>query len=332
MLSVGDLRNRLVALADESEVRNRPTLAFVSARLPDDASCDVLRRRLFAMSSGQDPWIEAIPPNQGRIICACLREFLHHAPSDFDFRQASLGNLVFGGAYVAHDRNIEPAIELFADLVQAQGEVIPVVDADLHLLATLENGTKLAGQHRFTGKEETPVTSAIQSLALIDGLETCQTTSVTCHPIVQSHLEKADLIVFPMGSFYSSVLCQLLPSGVGRAIVAAKCPKVYIPNMGRDPEMFGSSLARLVEQFVSTVRADAPKASVADVLNTVLVDSREGRYDIDLEQKRLQEHGVEIVDVSLSGDDGWICPEKLTGHLLSLVQKNPYETGRPARI
>ena len=50
-------------------------------------------------------------------------------------------------------------------------------------------------------------------------------------------ISHADLITFPMGSFFSSVLVNLLPQGVGKAITERDCPKVYIPNTGEDPEV-----------------------------------------------------------------------------------------------
>jgi hypothetical protein len=65
------------------------------------------------------------------------------------------------------------------------------------------------------------------------------------------------VLVYPIGSFWSSVMANLLPRGVGAAIVARACPKVYIPNAGSDPEMAGHTIADCVALLLGQVRADA---------------------------------------------------------------------------
>ena len=277
------------------------------------------QERLEAMVRGDEPLVRDIPSPMRRLIRTFLRVFLERMPRDFDLRKASLGNLILGGGYHQYDGDMDSVVFLFSQLVEARGVVLPVVDANLHLCATLADGRQIAGQHNFTGKETEPLTSPIQSLSLIDGLETQKAARIESHPKIKQLIEAADLIVFPIGSFYSSLLCQLLPGGIGQSIVNARCPKVFVPNMGRDPEVIDTPISRLVEQLLSAVQADAPTAAVEDILNVVLIDSKDGRYEMDLGKERLQELGVDIADVSLTGDDGWICPQKLSAILLSMV-------------
>ena len=47
------------------------------------------------------------------------------------------------------------------------------------------------------------------------------------------------MICYPIGSFYSSVIANLLPDGVARAVAENDCPKIFIPNTGVDKEMLG---------------------------------------------------------------------------------------------
>ena len=319
MLSVGDLRNRIMALADESSLGNPHIRRLFSTRLPADASQESLVERLEAMVRGDEPLVRDIPSPMRRLIRTFLRVFLEQRPADFDLRKASVGNLILAGGYHQYDGDMDSVVFLFSQIVEARGVVLPVVDADLHLCATLADGRQIVGQHNFTGKERAPLTSPIQSLSLIDGLESKKPTSIASHSKVRKLIETADLIVFPMGSFYSSLLCQLLPEGIGRSIVSARCPKVFVPSMGRDPEVIESSMSRLVEQLLSAIQADAPDAAVEDMLNVVLIDSKDGSYDMNLGKERTHELGVDIADVALVGEDGWICPDKLSAILLSMV-------------
>ena len=55
-----------------------------------------------------------------------------------------------------------------------------------------------------------------------------------CHiDIVSSELVvSSDVIVFAMGSFFGSVMLNLLVTMVGRAILPCPSPKAYVPNTG----------------------------------------------------------------------------------------------------
>jgi hypothetical protein len=70
-------------------------------------------------------------------------------------------------------------------------------------------------------------------------------------------IEKADVICYPPGSLYSSVIANLLPTGVGTAIAKRDVPKVYLPSLGTDPEALGHDLAQQVAAIIAPLQADA---------------------------------------------------------------------------
>jgi CofD-related protein of GAK system len=319
MLSVGDMRNRMMALADESSLGNPHIRRLFSTRLQADASQETLIERLQAMVRGDDPLVRDVPKPMMRPIRTFLQVFLDRMASDFDLRQANLGNLILGGGYCQYEGDMDSVVALFSQLVEARGVVLPVVNADLHLKAHLEDGTTIAGQHNFTGKETAPLTSPIVKLRLIDGLDGQRPARIESHQKVRTLIETADLIVFPMGSFYSSVLCQLLPEGVGSSIVKARCPKVFVPNMGRDPEVVGTSIHELARQLTHAIKRDEPSAAVEDCLHSVLIDSKGGHYPHPLEKDAFEALGVKVVDEPMTSEDGVIDPQRLSELLLSMV-------------
>jgi hypothetical protein len=152
----------------------------------------------------------------------------------------------------------------------------------------------------------------------------------TCHiDIVSADLvASADLIVFPMGSFFASLVVNLLPKGVGRAIAAKACPKVYIPNTGFDPEMYGYSLFECVQLIIEMVRQDhdedggGGEIPVGNILNFVLVDTSHCEYAIPIEKDRIESLGITVIDVPLVNDSTTkshiLEPEKIVEILLSL--------------
>jgi len=92
-----------------------------------------------------------------------------------------------------------------------------------------------------------------------------------------------------MGSFYSSIVANLLPQGVGAAIRLARVPKLYIPSTGSDPEQLGMTVCDAVETLVSYVRRDAgAETPIDEILNLVLVDTRSGVYVTPLDLDRVR--------------------------------------------
>jgi CofD-related protein of GAK system len=331
MLSVGDLRNRLMALADETLRGNPEILALFSSRFPMEAQPRELRERLARMVAGSDELVAAVPEPLRRIVRTHLRQFAEQMPARFDLRGASVGNLVLAAGYLTHDRDIDSVLYLFSKLVEVRGLVRPIVDADLHLVAALADGTRVVGQHRLTGKQERPIGAPVSDVWLCESLgspesldspEPREPTRVPVDEIARHCILEADVICYPMGSFYSSVIANLLPTGVGSAVRAADCPKVYVPNMGRDPEQLGMGIADAVETLLRFLRRDAGSdARAGALLNLVIVDSKRGDYPAATDGVRLKELGVELVDVELVTSESHprIDPERLSEMLVSLA-------------
>ncbi|MGD8861198.1 MAG: GAK system CofD-like protein [Myxococcales bacterium] len=300
MLSVGDLRNRLMALADESVSGNPQIYRLFSHRMPKDGDPAVLARQLKAMVAGEEPLVAAIPEPLRRIVQTHLRHFATGMPPGFDLRGASIGNLILVGGYLANERDIDSVVYLFSKLVEVRGLVRPVVDAALHLSADYDDGEQLVGQHLITGKEVSPHDGTIRDLRLVDSLENSESAVARIDARTEELIRSADLICYPMGSFFTSVVANLLPEGVGRAIAEAPCPKVYVPSTGDDPEARGYSVEQCVSTLVRFVRRDAgADTPVERILNTVIADCREGRYPDGFDRGAVEALGVDVLDLPL---------------------------------
>ena len=136
---------------------------------------------------------------------------------------------------------------------------------------------------------------------------------------VRELILQADLICFPIGSFYSSVVASLLPDGVGKAVAANPCPKVFVPNPIGDPELLGHTVVEQVELLRSYLVAGGAPDGLS-VLQIVLVDSR-ADYPGGLNISELESIGVEVMDVQLITDDTtpMFSPSLLAKTLISLV-------------
>ena len=63
--------------------------------------------------------------------------------------------------------------------------------------------------------------------------------------------------------------------GVSCAVREAACPKVFIPNLGTDPELFGLTVQ---DQVAYLLRFGADGCPAGQALNWLLVDEDESRY------------------------------------------------------
>ncbi|MCW8355690.1 2-phospho-L-lactate transferase CofD family protein [Marinomonas pontica] len=151
---------------------------------------------------------------------------------DFDLRGASIGNLIMAGGYLNNQQQLDPIVFLFSRLVKALGEVKTTLDASLHLGVELENGDIVLGQHRITGKETDILPSPIKRMWLNKGLRNRMPTNCAIADDRKDAIETADLICYPPGSFYSSLLANLMPEGWERRFLQTLIPKCICPIWG----------------------------------------------------------------------------------------------------
>jgi len=302
---MGDLRNRLLALADEESDGDPALFQFLGFRMPEEASEAELRVRLAGMVDGADALVEPMNEPVRSVMRELLGSCAEALPDTFRLRGASVGNLVLAGGYLREDRNMAQVLDTVAQFASVRGIVRPVTEEDLQLGAVLEDGREIIGQHMLTGKEAPPLDSPIREVFFVkDGVRAdAHATSE-----VLDLIATAEMIVYPMGSFYSSVLCHLMVRGVGRAIAASEALKVYIPNVGHDPEQLGLGLEDAVGRIEAAVRRDAGKSTPRErILGTLLLDRRDECYAAGAAAParvfRLAQRGLEVLRLSLTRDD-----------------------------
>lgn len=263
--AVGDLRNRALALADRERTEVDALVRFLGHRLPATGSLESARTLAARLP-------EAVPgpaePSDAHIhVAADLAWILEKLDgTDFDFRGASVGNLALAARYLRNGRSLENACHALSELVSARGLVLPVTEADRHLAALLEDGQRLVGQHRIT--KRAPGGSRIVDLQLVRSVTEPIADIAEASPTVLREIARVDLIVFPMGSFFTSICANLLPSGVIASIQQSPARRVLVPSTGLDPEVAG---------FPLQLQIDWLHARGID-LDVVLLDDRDDVY------------------------------------------------------
>ena len=225
MLAVGDMRNRLMALADRSVTGNPAIFELFAHRLPEDESSERLQQRLAQLIEGRDRRMAGVSDPMRKLIRSHLQFFRERMPDGFDLRGASIGNLILAGGFFNFKRHIDPVIYLFSKLVEVRGTVRPVVADNLHLAAELRDGSVVVGQHRLTGKEGRALGSPVKRLFLSRSDHAAEPAETAIRPKIRQLITGAELICFPMGSFYTSLAANLLPKGVGAPSTRRNAPR-----------------------------------------------------------------------------------------------------------
>jgi 2-phospho-L-lactate transferase/gluconeogenesis factor (CofD/UPF0052 family) len=240
------------------------------------------------------PLVENLPQDLCALCGQFLESFLSTVISPvtvFNCYNASLGNLILTGAYLQNDRNLVTALDTLSACLGISTDspfirIIPASTAPLTLGARLQSGDLILGQHAITRDKgaTSGFNSPIRSLFLIDYRPdsfTCTSHSLPLSssphtltftpslpqpsllsmersalvtPEAVSALLDADLICYSIGSFFTSLVASILPTGLSTAIrMNQKAVKVYIPNMILDTEMIGLSLYEATDLLLKTM-------------------------------------------------------------------------------
>jgi CofD-related protein of GAK system len=309
MLSIGDIRNRIISIADRSIQGNPDVYKLFSYRLDKSRENEQLKIEISEIIDGKHELISVIPDPMRKIIRNYLKFFYSRMTADFNLRGANIGNLVLTGGYLNSGEHIDPVIFIFSKLVEARAVVRPVSSKYLELAAVLENGKTVIGQHLLTGKESSPLESPIKELFLTTSKETGKKDEITrielsARKKITELIYAADLICYPMGSFYTSLIANFLVKGIGQAISENPCIKVYIPNTGNDPEQSGMTLSDSVCRILEYLRKSCIKKVVDEkLLNFIILDIKNGIYPPMGELKKFK--NISLIDTPLMSDESY---------------------------
>lgn len=318
--AVGDCRNRLLALSNGPNLQSARLRRLLARRLPAAGTPETLRWALAQILAMAAPGKTDLDPARSGRLRADLETVTNALPPDFDLRRASLGNLALAGSAIRTGEGVSAALATYERLLDARGAVRPVSCDPLHLAAELEDGQVVVGQHRLTGKELPAPEAPIQRIFLTPSLESRAPVTASPAPAVREALRAADLIVYGMGSFYTSLIAALQPTGIAEAIAAARAPKVYVPNAGMDPEMRGLSLTVAVTRLLDALRQHVPALSPGALLSTVLIDPEAHAY-LTPDEEALEALGVRALRAPLSSahKGALLDPNRLAPVLVSLA-------------
>ncbi len=308
--ALGDLRSRLIALADEKSELHSARALCLSQRLEAGAKPPMETLRQW-QSQAQD--LHNGEPAWANLFEATVA-FARRLPADFHWGKTSLGNLALAAGMVEAGMSLSQVTQQMHSLLHCRGQAHCIVADSLQLQVRLASGRQVLGQHRITGKQEPPLQEAISEIFLCDNAHPDKPVSCTLQAPERALIEQARLIVFCPGSFYTSLLAQMLPEGVSEALANSPAHKVYVPNLGHDPELIGCHPQQALQRLRAHLRPQLDRHTATAELHSVLIDpSQRSAF--------AQQSDIELEIAPLASPDGTAHqPEKLVNALLALAQ------------
>jgi uncharacterized cofD-like protein len=160
----------------------------------------------------------------------------------------NLGNLflVLAGHYYSND--VMHAISALQQSIKSIGAVSPVSVEPVNLCAEMEDGEIFIGEHNID-RPKNGCSSTISKVWLDPIPE--------IFPLAKQLIEAADIITFGPGSFYCSVVPNLLVKGMQEAILSSRAKIVFIT--GKAYEEKGECGNKKLSHFVNRMQLHLPR-------------------------------------------------------------------------
>ncbi len=114
------------------------------------------------------------------------------------------------------------ALPILSKLLNVKGNVLPLTEDNVDLIAYTKDGKTLVGEEQIT-----------KSKKIKERLD--YSREITVNPDVLNAVKKADLIIFSSGSLVTSIIPHLLNDKLNNAIRKSKAKKMYICNLFTQP-------------------------------------------------------------------------------------------------
>jgi uncharacterized cofD-like protein len=221
------LKNHLAPRHQENSRRPIGDLAAVVTVTDDGGSSGRLRREYSVLPPG-DIRNCMVALSEDEALLGRLFQYRFH--SGRGLRGHSFGNLFLTAlSHVTGD--FTRAVRVSSEVLAIRGRIFPSTNQLVSLEAVLENGKVIAGETRISATRV-----RIRRVRLVP-------RKVKPVPEVLKAIAAADLILLGPGSLFTSIIPNLLVSGIAEALEKSTAARVYIANLMTQPgETLGYTL------------------------------------------------------------------------------------------
>lgn len=216
---LGGLKEHVARRPREAGLRPITDLAAVVTVTDDGGSSGRLRREYRILPPG-DIRNCMVALSNDEALLGRLFQYRFHAGRGL--RGHSFGNLFLAAlSHITGD--FSRAVQLSSQVLAVRGRIFPSTTHNVTLEAVMEDNTVVAGETQIARSRK-----RIRRVRLVP-------RRVRPLPEVLEAIRRADLILIGPGSVYTSIVPNLLISGVAEAIAKSPAIRIYIANLMTQP-------------------------------------------------------------------------------------------------
>ena len=269
-------------------------------------------------------------------IRSCLQAMANAEPImedllDYRFKEGSLAGQSFGNLFLAALNGISPsfdqAVARMSEVLAINGQVLPVTNENVNVVAEFENGTSVMGESKISAFKRA---------------QNCRITRVYMRPERPAPLDaaleairRADIILLGPGSLYTSVIPNLLVDGVAEAIASSHGLRIYIANiMTQEGETEGYTLSDHLKALFAHAQeglVDLCLANSTELPTQVVERYRTEKAEpIQIDWEEIERLGVQLTCRPLADENGGgrarHDPVKLARAIMDLIEAHCVRT------
>ena len=269
-------------------------------------------------------------------IRSCLQAMANAEPImedllDYRFKEGSLAGQSFGNLFLAALNGISPsfdqAVARMSEVLAINGQVLPVTNENVNVVAEFENGTSVMGESKISAFKRA---------------QNCRITRVDMRPERPAPLDaaleairRADIILLGPGSLYTSVIPNLLVDGVAEAIASSHALRIYIANiMTQEGETEGYTLSDHLKALFAHAQeglVDLCLANSTELPTQVVERYRTEKAEpIQIDWEEIERLGVQLTCRPLADENGGgrarHDPVKLARAIMDLIEAHCVRT------
>jgi len=219
-----------------------------------------------------------------------MMSYRFHTFSDLDGH--ALGNLILT-AMLDITGSLKESINHLSKLLDVRHTVLPISeDSDLILMGQDEAGNVIEGEEE--------ITFAHRKMKKI-----YYKTEPKVIPEVIQAIKEADLIIFSMGSLYTSILPNIICKEVEKALNKSKAPLMYICNIvtqpGETDHFTVGDHIKLLNKYLDKRKLDVVIASNTKISDEMAkkYETKEQKDPVLIDYKEIEKIGVELIEDDL---------------------------------
>ncbi len=205
-----------------------------------------------------------------------------------DLNGHTVGNLLLT-AMTNINGNMSDGIEALSKVFNLKGSVLPLTEDNVILMGEMTDGKIVEGEHNITESESNIMRVFYKEVP-------------TINPKVLEEIRNADLIIFSMGSLYTSIIPNLLSEQMIEQLDKTNAKLMYVSNMmtqpGETDDYKVSDHVKALNEYLGKHKIDIVIANNGEISNELIekYSDLEQKDPVELDYQELKNMKVEIIE------------------------------------